>query len=203
MIYFFILAIFLAGCESNIKPVPKKQQRQILGGVSFGRMTTSSKISKNSIIKKAGFTSKSYDSFGNQIKKDYKNLKNNVEPFGAKINLIGRDIIITIFDDLLFQSRLSTKLKPIAENILRPIHDYLSYKKNSFVEITGYTDTVGNANANQRLSIQKSRRVTLYFIQSGSNSIRFYINGRGESSPISKNPKLNRRIDVKISPMVE
>ncbi|MHA1540805.1 MAG: OmpA family protein [Alphaproteobacteria bacterium] len=203
MRYFFILAIFLAGCQSNMQPVPKQQQIQVLDGASFGRMTTSSKISKNSIIKKAGFTPKSHKDFGNQTKIDYKSLKDNIEPFGAKVNLIGRDIIITMFDDLLFQSRLSVKLKPNAESVLSEISSYLNNRKNSFVEITGYTDTVGNANANQRLSMEKSRRVTLYFIQNGSSPIRFYINGRGENSPISKNPKLNRRIDVRISPMVK
>ncbi len=203
MKYLLVLTIFLVGCQSSIVPLPKNEQLNALSGVSFGMMTESSKSNKNTAVKKAGFSSENRKKVKNRIKNDYQSLKEDLEPIGARVHLIGRDIIVTIFNDSIFLNRLSLNLKPNSEQTLSEISDYLSNRKNSYVEITGYTDTVGNANANQRLSVEKARRISLYFIQEGHHPIRFFINGRGENSPIAKSPQQNRRIDIKISPMIK
>ncbi|MBN1783460.1 MAG: OmpA family protein [Alphaproteobacteria bacterium] len=203
MRFLITLTLLLAGCQSSLTPLPQTEEAEALYGVSFGRMTANSKQNKAATVKKGGFIAQDPKTIQAQIDSDFAMLKDNLEPLGVSVNKIGYDIILTVFGEQIFQNRLSLKLKPTAETTLGEIGSYLEKRKNSYVEITGYTDSVGNANANQRLSVAKARRLTLYFIQEGFSPLRFFINGRGENSPISNEASLNRRFDIRISPMIK
>ncbi|MHA1550136.1 MAG: OmpA family protein [Alphaproteobacteria bacterium] len=204
----FASFVILTACQSSFIAPEKTQWNQTLSGTSFGTMTTSRRLSQNTALKQAGYRPQNRKTISQIMKKDAKKLREKLEPSNIRVHLAGRDIILTLFSDQVFQNRLGLNLNPQFYNELSEISHYLAENRNTYVEITGYTDAVGNANANQRLSIEKARRLTLYFVQDGHNSLRFFINGRGESSPIadnndSKMRSMNRRLDIRISPMVE
>ncbi len=69
------------------------------------------------------------------------------------------------------------------------------------IEISGHTDNVGDAKANQRLSESRSQSVVNYFISKGVARSKLRAVGYGETKPIASNRKAdgreqNRRIEM-------
>ena len=69
--------------------------------------------------------------------------------------------------------------------------------------VTGHTDSVGDEDANQRLSLRRANAVINYITSKGVARERFDAVGKGETSPIADNAfesgrQLNRRIEVEI-----
>ncbi|MBN2675726.1 MAG: OmpA family protein [Alphaproteobacteria bacterium] len=206
--YAFTILILLSGCQSSFTPPEKGEWGNYLEGSSFGMMTESRKQSRNTALKQAGFSAQDPTAYKETVQKDFQDLKDALEPQNVRVHLIGRDLILTVFSDNIFENRLSMNFKSSARNILSDISRYLGKNKNTYVEITGYTDSVGDANANQRLSMEKAQRLTLFFTQEGHSPLRFFINGNGENAPIANDSdpnlrKMNRRVDLRISPIIK
>ena len=67
----------------------------------------------------------------------------------------------------------------------------------------GYTDSVGSADYNQRLSVQRAEAVKAYLVGRGVTSERVYTEGKGESQPVADNRSAagrasNRRVTVEV-----
>lgn len=71
------------------------------------------------------------------------------------------------------------------------------------VEIVGHTDSVGNAQLNQRLSRERAEAVATYLVLQGVPTQRLTVEGYGESLPIANNNtaegrRKNRRIELNL-----
>ncbi|MEO8697621.1 MAG: OmpA family protein [Acidimicrobiales bacterium] len=69
--------------------------------------------------------------------------------------------------------------------------------------VTGHTDSVGDEDANQLLSVRRANAVIDYMVSMGVARSRFDAGGKGETSPIADNAteagrQLNRRIEVEL-----
>jgi outer membrane protein OmpA-like peptidoglycan-associated protein len=73
------------------------------------------------------------------------------------------------------------------------------------VIITGYTDAIGNAGANRRLSLLRARTVLRALrLRLGSAALRYYTRARGQTQPVASNStaagrQLNRRVIITVS----
>lgn len=72
------------------------------------------------------------------------------------------------------------------------------------VEITGYTDSAGSANFNERLSRKRAGKVAQYMTLLGVPNSRMTVIGKGEADPIGDNVTIkgraaNRRTEVKVT----
>lgn len=86
---------------------------------------------------------------------------------------------------------------------LNELHEYLSRKKGTIIEIAGHTDDVGSAEENLKLSQARSESVKSYLVKKGIEESRIRPKGYGEDQPIADNNtesgrKLNRRTEVRI-----
>jgi len=68
------------------------------------------------------------------------------------------------------------------------------------VEIRGYTDNVGKAAANKKLSLRRAEAVRSWLVMQGIDSMRISAKGYGPENPIADNATLegrqkNRRIE--------
>ena len=96
-------------------------------------------------------------------------------------------------------------ITPESEKVLMKAYNTLLAYPDMKVEIRGYTDNVGSARANKRLSQRRANAVRNWLISKGINPDRITAVGMGEANPIADNStpegrRLNRRIEfVKVN----
>jgi len=79
--------------------------------------------------------------------------------------------------------------------------NFLKEKQNYSAEIIGYTDSVGRASNNQKLSQKRAQAVRNMLIEKGVSEDRLTATGKGEANPIADNSTAdgraqNRRIEA-------
>ncbi|MBN1153565.1 OmpA family protein [candidate division KSB1 bacterium] len=84
--------------------------------------------------------------------------------------------------------------------VLNKMVTLLQEHKDVEIEVRGYTDSVGSATANQRLSERRAKTVMDYLIEAGIDASRLSVVGHGEKDPIASNRTAegraqNRRIE--------
>lgn len=94
----------------------------------------------------------------------------------------------------------STNLTPESEKMLSKVLNTLNIYHDLKVEISGYTDNVGSAENNLRLSQKRANAVRYWLINKGIDPERVIAKGYGEQNPIADNKtsegrRLNRRIE--------
>jgi outer membrane protein OmpA-like peptidoglycan-associated protein len=92
-------------------------------------------------------------------------------------------------------------IRPESYDRLDSVVEYLIHKKTSRIEISGHTDDVGNARANQALSEKRAAACREYFISKGIDGTRIKAVGYGDTRPVAPNDTdegraANRRIEA-------
>ncbi|MCH2229566.1 MAG: OmpA family protein [Crocinitomicaceae bacterium] len=77
----------------------------------------------------------------------------------------------------------SAKLRPISQQVLDELKEFLLLNDNLVVEISSHTDYRGTDNYNQRLSEQRAKSCVDYLIKKGIDKERLIATGYGESQP--------------------
>jgi len=106
--------------------------------------------------------------------------------------------------DLLFATD-SASLRPDLQTDLRAMAQNLQQYPASTVQITGHTDSTGDATYNRTLSSQRAGAVSSTLIGGGVPAARIATHGAGEDQPIASNlsPEgraQNRRVEIVIRP---
>ena len=105
-----------------------------------------------------------------------------------------------MLDGVVFDTNSAT-IKFESYPRLDRIVEYMRHKETARIRIAGYTDNVGNARANQRLSEQRAQSVRTYLINQGIDAGRIEAVGYGDQNPITTNDteagrEQNRRIEA-------
>jgi outer membrane protein OmpA-like peptidoglycan-associated protein len=95
----------------------------------------------------------------------------------------------------------STRLQPRSDAQLHELLAVLATNPGARVMVSGYTDNVGNADSNKRLSQDRADTVKSMLIRDGVSADRITAQGFGEEHPIADNAtgegrQLNRRVAV-------
>lgn len=96
----------------------------------------------------------------------------------------------------------SADLQPESYERLDSVVEYLTYKPNARIELSGHTDNVGPAKKNMALSEKRARACRAYFIDKGIDGSRIEAVGHGDTRPVASNDTeagrlQNRRIEAK------
>jgi outer membrane protein OmpA-like peptidoglycan-associated protein len=125
----------------------------------------------------------------------------------ASVIRSGDEIIIRLYG-FGFESGKS-EIEPKNFDLLTKVQHAIKLFPNSEVAVEGYTDSFGGDAANLLLSQERSDAVTKYLIANSDKTDKNKISstGYGESNPVANNEtaegrKLNRRIDIKIQPVL-
>lgn len=107
------------------------------------------------------------------------------------------------FDRLLFDTGKST-LKPQSSEQLNNMAEILKSFPNVHLKIGGYTDNVGNADNNMKLSDDRAKTVMAELVKRGIATERLDAEGYGDQHPVADNATdegraQNRRIDVRVT----
>jgi outer membrane protein OmpA-like peptidoglycan-associated protein len=94
----------------------------------------------------------------------------------------------------------SAEILPSSESTLAKAYATLKYNPEIEVEINGYTDNVGSAESNVKLSQERAAAVKTYLVNKGIDAARITTKGLGEQNPIASNDtpegrQKNRRIE--------
>lgn len=107
------------------------------------------------------------------------------------------------FDRLTFETGKST-LMPESEEQLKNIAEILKAYPNVMVKLGGYTDNVGLANNNLKLSSDRASLVKSELIKLGISDARLESEGYGQENPVATNDTeegraANRRISIRVN----
>ncbi len=99
----------------------------------------------------------------------------------------------------------SSAIKPAFHRTLNKVSDVLKRYNRSMVRVVGYTDSIGAASYNLKLSRERADAVAWYMEDRGIAASRIASEGRGETSPRASNEaeagrQLNRRVEILIVP---
>lgn len=107
-----------------------------------------------------------------------------LEPWWIEID---HEEIIFDFGKATWQGEETPKLKKSLGEIREAMRKYAKHRPDMRLYIAGYTDTVGSASQNQKLSEQRARAIAQWFRKSGLD-IPVYYQGFGESALKVKTP---------------
>jgi len=86
------------------------------------------------------------------------------------------------------------------------LDDLVSKIRDMTLEViiaVGHTDSIGNADYNQRLSVRRAESVKSYLVSQGIEANRVYTEGKGEKQPVASNQTRdgrakNRRVEIEV-----
>jgi len=95
-----------------------------------------------------------------------------------------------------------SRLTPDATKVLDFVGQSVKAHPEAKIEIGGYTDSVGSAAYNQRLSLARARAVRVYLVQLGVPADQLTAVGYGKSKPVASNATeegraQNRRVELR------
>lgn len=141
------------------------------------------------------------------------------ENFSIEKNQIGKPIILDVplqkiavgkkmvLKNIFFDSnKFDLKKESITE--LQKLIEFLKENSKTQIQISGYTDNIGDDQSNLVLSQNRSKAVYTYLVEHNINSARLSFKGYGATSPIADNKTiegraLNRRTEFLITGISE
>jgi outer membrane protein OmpA-like peptidoglycan-associated protein len=109
-----------------------------------------------------------------------------------------KNLVLTGVTFDLNKSRLTLDAEKVLDFVAQSVKAHPEVK----IEVGGYTDSVGSAGYNQRLSLARARAVRVYLTEQGVPAAQLTAVGHGESNPVASNTTeegraQNRRVELK------
>jgi outer membrane protein OmpA-like peptidoglycan-associated protein len=112
-----------------------------------------------------------------------------------------QDVLTATFkSDVMFDVD-SASIKPGAYPEIDNVANILQAYPQTNIRVAGHTDASGSETYNQQLSERRAMSVKNALIQRGVADYRIESIGFGESMPISSSAAMNRRVEVRITPI--
>jgi outer membrane protein OmpA-like peptidoglycan-associated protein len=132
-------------------------------------------------------------------------LRAQLQGTGVSVTRVGDQIILNMPSNITFSTDSAT-VQPQFNQTLVSVALVLKKYNKSIVDVYGHTDSTGSAGHNLELSQRRAVSVATILSSQGIDQRRFYIEGKGASSPIASNGSeagraQNRRVEIQISPI--
>ena len=124
---------------------------------------------------------------------------------GVQVNRVGNSVQLVMASDVTFvtnQASINSGFYPILDSVGLVVKKY----NNTSITISGYTDNVGSAGYNQRLSEARAASVGDYLVSQGISPNRIFTQGFGKRYPVASNSTtegrgMNRRVVITLKPL--
>lgn len=209
------LAAFTTGCATYTGQTadpndPNRTQRGALIGAAVG--AAAGLLSGDSAVERrqramvgAGVGALAGGAIGAYQDRQEAELRRATAGTGVEVSRDGDIIKLNLPDGVTFDFN-STTIKPQFYPALNTIATTLREYNQTIVEVTGHTDNIGTAAANQLVSERRAQSVANYLIGQGLMRERFEIAGMGYRYPVASNDtesgrSLNRRVEIRVLPL--
>jgi len=217
---FFVLCL-ISGCVAYKSP-DRSTWSTYLRGASFTDMTENARTAKKPIFQGAGgktvaeVTEQAAEmEYGDHVQNEsmmcigYMSeleaaLYDALRRPGLSVQRAGTDVLVILVRDAIMELN-APEISAEGDENLSTIAKILKKYGATFIEITGYTDSMRDTNAAHAFSLDMAERVAVYFVQHGIKTSRMFIVGRGAARPIAAQDEwgrlANRRVEIRISPV--
>ncbi|PXA96239.1 cell envelope biogenesis protein OmpA [Nostoc sp. 3335mG] len=132
-------------------------------------------------------------------------LRAQLQGTGVSVTRVGDQVILNMPSNITFATDQST-VQPQFNQTLVSVALVLKKFDKTTVGVFGHTDSTGDANHNLQLSQRRAVSVATVLASQGVDQRRFYIEGKGATSPIASNGTesgraQNRRVEIQLSPI--
>ncbi len=206
---------FVSAC-TTINPYTEEKQTSKLAigagigaasGALIGYLTTKGEKRRRNALIGAGVGGLAGGSIGYYMDVQEAKLKQELRGTGVSVTRNGNDIILNMPGNITFKtgsSNLNAKFYGILDSVSKVLNKY----KKTYIDIKGYTDSVGGREYNQKLSDNRASSVAGYLVSKNVMAGRILKMGYGEDYPIASNStpngrSQNRRVTIEMSPITE
>ena len=132
-------------------------------------------------------------------------LRQRLEGTGVSVTRVGDSIVLNMPSNITFDTN-KADVKPQFYNTLNSVSLVFKEFKQTLINVTGHTDSSGDANYNFDLSRRRAAAVAQYLAAQQLDSNRFSVEGHGASDPVASNATAsgkaqNRRVEITILPL--
>ena len=144
---------------------------------------------------------------GGYMDKQERQLRAQTAGTGIEVERQGDAILLEMPSAVTFDFN-SAQLKPEFMPSLNKVAQTLASFQSTYVNISGFTDSIGSDAVNLRLSQQRAQSVADYLIGNGVSASRIVTKGFGAANPVASNDTdvgraQNRRVEIKLTPITE
>jgi outer membrane protein OmpA-like peptidoglycan-associated protein len=211
-----ISAAFLLGACQTQDPYTGEQKTShatrgaIIGGLlgaGVGALTNTSsgkQAARNALIG-AGIGALAGGAIGGYMDQQEAELRQRLRAAGVSVRRQGNNIVLEMASDVTFPVD-GDQVNPQFYQTLAAVGEVLAEYNRTTIEVSGHTDSTGQASYNQDLSYRRANAVAYILAQNGVMPQRMYVIGLGETRPIATNatPAVrarNRRVEIQIIPL--
>ena len=193
----------LSGCASDFSNTQKGAGIGAVVGALIGKGTGDN--DKKRYVWGAALGALAGSAIGKYMDNQEAAFREELADSGVEVYREGDSIRLSIPGNITFPSgnaAIVTSFYPVLEDVAKVLNRYEKTK----LSVEGHTDSVGDANYNRQLSIQRANSVANYLQGTGVMANRLQTIGMGESQPISSNDNAqgrqeNRRVELRVIPL--
>jgi outer membrane protein OmpA-like peptidoglycan-associated protein len=167
-------------------------------GQAIGRNTKSTVIGAGIGAALGGLAGNQVGGYMDRQEQELRNVAANSEAASIRRS---EDVLVATFKGETFFNHDSSMLLPGGFTEVSRIASILNKYNQTQIEVGGHTDSTGDEQYNQQLSMRRAEAVKNALVQQGINPSRIRTYGYGESRPISSNAATNRRVEITIIPV--
>lgn len=196
-------ALVLSGCTSTSNNAQRGAGIGAIVGAIAGKGTGDH--DKSRYVWGAALGALAGGAIGAYMDKQEEEFRRELADSGVEVYREGDNIRLSIPGNITFatgKANIVTDFYPVLNDVAKVLGRYEKTK----LSIEGHTDSVGDAQYNQQLSIQRANSVASYLEGSGVMSARLQSIGFGEAQPIASNDsnegrQKNRRVELRVIPL--
>ena len=193
----------ISGCASNYNNTQKGAGIGAVVGALVGKGTGDN--DKKRYVWGAALGALAGAAIGNYMDQQEEAFREELADSGVEVYREGDNIRLSIPGNITFpnnSAEIVTGFYPVLEDVAKVLNRYEKTK----LSIEGHTDSVGDANYNRQLSMQRANSVANYLQSTSVQANRLQTLGMGETQPIANNSNAqgrqkNRRVELRIIPL--
>lgn len=193
----------MSGCATNASNTQKGAGIGAVVGAIAGKGTGDN--DKSRYVWGAALGALAGGAIGAYMDKQEEEFREELAQSGVEVYREGDSIRLAIPGNITFETAkasIVTDFYPVLNDVAKVINRY----EKTRLSIEGHTDSVGDANYNQQLSMQRANSVAAYLESNGVAVNRLQTVGYGESQPVASNDSAsgrqqNRRVELRIIPI--